>query len=76
LILCARAARRRRSAGLTYFFFPLAFVADRLAFDDLALDAFDAFAFFEAAADPVTFFFFVWLAVDPDAFVDLAFGAS
>jgi hypothetical protein len=69
LILRARAARRRRSAGLTYFFFPLDFVADRRALADFA-----ELAFFEAAG-LVTFFFF-WLVVDPDAFVDLAFGAS
>jgi len=72
--LCARAERRRRSAGLTYFLFPLGFVADRRALDD-----FDDVVFFDpvcALPDPVTFFFFVWLAVDADALVDLAFGAA
>jgi RNA polymerase sigma-70 factor, ECF subfamily len=66
LILCARAARRRRSAGLTYFFLPRAFVADLRALEDFA-----ELAFFEAGAGP--FAFFLWL-VDADAPIELAFG--
>ena len=70
MILCARAARRRRSAGLTYFFFPRGLVADLRALEDL-----DEVAFFELAAGAVTFFF-LWLGVDADALVDFAFETS
>ena len=78
MILCARAARRRRSAGLTYFFFPRGFVADLRALDD-----FDEVAFFFPEADRVTFFFwlaaeadFLWLAEEADALLDLVFSVS
>jgi len=57
LILCARAARRRLSAGLTYFFFPRGLVADFRALDDFAFAVFEeAPAFFLAEVDLDTFF--------------------
>jgi len=70
LIFRALAIRRRRSAGLTYFFFPLGLVADRRAFD-----VFEAVAFFDPGLlDAVVFF--LWLVVDAAASVDVAFGAA
>lgn len=79
LILCARAARRRRSAALTYFFFPRGLVADLRELDDFTPADFAEADFFLsaadlAAADPDTFFF--WLVVDAVALVALALGAS
>jgi hypothetical protein len=72
LIFRALAIRRLRSAGLTYFFFPLGLVADRRAFDVFEEALF--FVVLRSLTD--SGFFFLWLAVDAVAFVDLEFGAS
>ena len=87
--MCARAARRLRSAGLTYFFFPRALVADLRALADFALDDFVEADFFLLAVDPALEVlasddpasadpdaFFLWLVDEAVAFVALALGAS
>lgn len=65
--------RRRRSAGLTYFFFPRALVADWRAFD--VFEEADFFDVLRTLPGSVVFFF-LWIAADAVAFVDFAFGAS
>jgi hypothetical protein len=65
LILCARAARSLRVAGLTYFLWPLGVVAFRVAADDVdfffddAVPGFFADGFVDfLAAEPVPELFF------------------
>ena len=60
LILCARTLRRRRSAGLTYFFRPRGAVADLLALD------FDEPDFFDVVA--------LWSVAEPAGFLVEVFG--
>jgi len=79
LILWARAARRRRSAGLTYFFLPRGAVAERRVLADVFF-AFDEVGFLPAVPAALDGFFFeavpdfLWLgdvgaADEPEAWV-------
>jgi hypothetical protein len=71
LILWARAARRRRSAGLTCFFLPRVRVAECRA-----LEVFDEALRFDGEAFGSACFFFLWLVLDAVDVVAFVFAAS